>query len=136
MLIVSLHGQLCCSLLIIGNRMCLCQTGGYGAMWFARLHFIILALTYYKQVHADYQQEKENQRQALAAMNRDKEKLFSIIAHDIRGPLATLELLLEMFQKGEYGESDMREAAIELRIKSRTTRRTHLITFYDGVQGK
>lgn len=81
------------------------------------LTFIILALTYYKQVHADYQQEKENQRQALAAMNRDKEKLFSIIAHDIRGPLATLELLLDMFQKGEYGETDMREAAIELHKK-------------------
>lgn len=81
------------------------------------LIFIIIALTYFKQVHADYQQEKENQRQALAAMNRDKEKLFSIIAHDIRGPLATLELLLDMFQKGEYGETDMREAAIELHKK-------------------
>lgn len=81
------------------------------------LTFVILALTYYKQVHADYQQEKENQRQALAAMNRDKEKLFSIIAHDIRGPLATLELLLDMFQKGEYGEVDMREAAVELHKK-------------------
>lgn len=81
------------------------------------LTFIILALTYFKQVHADYQQEKENQRQALSAMNRDKEKLFSIIAHDIRGPLATLELLLDMFQKGEYGEGDMREAAVELHKK-------------------
>lgn len=81
------------------------------------LTFIILALTYFKQVHADYQQEKENQRQALSAMNRDKEKLFSIIAHDIRGPLATLELLLDMFQKGEYGEGDMREAASELHKK-------------------
>ncbi|WP_162946561.1 sensor histidine kinase [Chitinophaga barathri] len=78
------------------------------------LLFPILALTYFKQVHADYQQEMEAKRQALAALNRDKEKLFSVIAHDIRGPLATLELLLDMFRKGEYNESSMLEASEEL----------------------
>ncbi len=78
------------------------------------LLFPILALSYFKQVHADYQQELEAKRQALAALNRDKEKLFSVIAHDIRGPLATLELLLDMFRKGEYNESNMLEASEEL----------------------
>jgi signal transduction histidine kinase len=78
------------------------------------LMFPILALSYFKQVHADYQQELETRRQALAALNRDKEKLFSVIAHDIRGPLATLELLLDMFRKGEYNESNMLEASEEL----------------------
>lgn len=78
------------------------------------LLFPILALGYFKQVHADYQQEMEAKRQALAALNRDKEKLFSVIAHDIRGPLATLELLLDMFRKGEYTEGNMLEASEEL----------------------
>lgn len=78
------------------------------------LLFPILALSYFKQVHADYQQDLEAKRQALAALNRDKEKLFSVIAHDIRGPLATLELLLDMFRKGEYNESNMLEASEEL----------------------
>jgi signal transduction histidine kinase len=81
------------------------------------LLFPILALAYFKQVHADYQQEMEAKRQALAALNRDKEKLFSVIAHDIRGPLATLELLLDMFRKGEYTEGNMLEAAEELHKK-------------------
>ncbi len=78
------------------------------------LAFIIMALSYFKRVHDDYENEKEVQRQALVALNRDKEKLFSIIAHDIRGPLATLEMLLDMFRKGEYPEEDMKEAADEL----------------------
>lgn len=78
------------------------------------LAFIIMALSYFKRVHDDYEHEKETQRQALVALNRDKEKLFSIIAHDIRGPLATLEMLLDMFRKGEYPEEDMKDAADEL----------------------
>ncbi len=78
------------------------------------LAFIIMALSYFKRVHDDYEHEKETQRQALVALNRDKEKLFSIIAHDIRGPLATLEMLLDMFRKGEYPEEEMKDAADEL----------------------
>lgn len=79
--------------------------------------FIIIALTYFKKVHEDYQEQTEIQRKALDAMNRDKEKLFSIIAHDIRSPLATLEVLLEMFRKGEYGEAEMKIAAASLNEK-------------------
>ncbi|MCK7553930.1 HAMP domain-containing histidine kinase [Chitinophaga sedimenti] len=81
------------------------------------LIFIPLALSYFKQLHTDYQQITENQRKALAAMNRDKEKMFSIVAHDIRSPLATLEGLLEMFNVGEYTEQEMREAASILHKK-------------------
>jgi len=79
--------------------------------------FIIISLTYFKKVHEDYQEQTEIQRKALDAMNRDKEKLFSIIAHDIRSPLATLEVLLEMFLKGEYGETEMKIAAASLSEK-------------------
>lgn len=50
-------------------------------------------------------------------MNKDKEKLFSIVAHDIRSPLSTLESLLDMFQKGEYPREDMEEAAAVLHKK-------------------
>lgn len=81
------------------------------------LIFTIIALTYFKQLHMDYLQVTENQRKALAAMNKDKEKMFSIVAHDIRSPLATLEGLLDMFQVGEYSEQDMKEASVMLRKK-------------------
>ncbi|CAL1518602.1 HAMP domain-containing sensor histidine kinase [Chitinophaga sp. MM2321] len=79
--------------------------------------FAIIILTYFKQVHEDFQKETEAQRQALYRMNRDKEKLFSIIAHDVRSPLATLEVLLDMFGKDEYPAEDMKEAAASLNEK-------------------
>ncbi|MGF6849054.1 signal transduction histidine kinase [Chitinophaga sp. W3I9] len=81
------------------------------------LLFVVVALSFFKYIQADYQQEIEQQRQALVSMNKDKEKLFSIVAHDIRSPLATLESLLDMFRKGQYPREDMEEAADVLHKK-------------------
>ncbi|RFS26670.1 sensor histidine kinase [Chitinophaga silvatica] len=61
---------------------------------------IIGNLIFFKIVQSENQKSIEHQRQALLAMNKDKEKLFSILAHDIRGPLATLEGVLDMFHHG------------------------------------
>ncbi|MGX5817597.1 sensor histidine kinase [Chitinophaga lutea] len=74
------------------------------------LGYSVVALVFFKKMQYDYQQEVERQRQELAAMNKDQEKLFSIVAHDVRSPLATLEVLLDMFRKGEYPEDQMLEA--------------------------
>ncbi|MBV7530321.1 sensor histidine kinase KdpD [Chitinophaga sp. sic0106] len=81
------------------------------------LAFPVIGLTFFKSIHSDYQKEIENSRANLVNMNTDKEKLFSIIAHDVRSPLATLEVLLDMFLKGEYPEKDMLEAAQVLHEK-------------------
>jgi two-component system sensor histidine kinase/response regulator len=81
---------------------------------FIALVFMIIALVYFKSIHEDYQEKTESQRLTLDGLNRDKEKLFSIIAHDIRSPLATLEVLLDMFTKGEYPEAEMKIAALTL----------------------
>ncbi|SKA33831.1 Signal transduction histidine kinase [Chitinophaga eiseniae] len=81
------------------------------------LGVVVIALLYFKSVHAEYQQETEDQRKALDILNRDKVKLFSIIAHDIRSPLATLEGLLLMFSNDHYSEKDMKSAAVELHLK-------------------
>jgi two-component system, sensor histidine kinase and response regulator len=78
---------------------------------------LIVILCFFKYIQSGYQGEIEKQRQALLAMNKDKEKLFSIVAHDIRSPLSTLESLLDMFQKGEYPREDMEEAAAVLHKK-------------------
>ncbi|MET3878990.1 HAMP domain-containing sensor histidine kinase [Chitinophaga sp. OAE865] len=75
------------------------------------LIFIVVALSFFKHIQSDYQREIEQQQQALVSMNKDKEKLFSIVAHDIRSPLATLESLLDMFRRGQYPRNDMEEAA-------------------------
>ncbi|MEC5144985.1 HAMP domain-containing sensor histidine kinase [Chitinophaga sp. 212800010-3] len=75
------------------------------------LFFLVLALSFFKYIQSDYQREVEQHREDLLAMNKDKEKLFSIVAHDIRSPLATLESLLDMFRRGLYDRENMGEAA-------------------------
>ncbi|WP_343744926.1 HAMP domain-containing sensor histidine kinase [Chitinophaga sp.] len=77
----------------------------------------VIALIYFKSVHAEYQEQTEEQRKVLDLLNRDKVKLFSIIAHDIRSPLATLEGLLLMFSNNHYSEAEMKSAAKELHLK-------------------
>ncbi|PUZ25832.1 sensor histidine kinase [Chitinophaga parva] len=67
-------------------------------------------LGFFKRIQADNLKSIEYQRQALLAMNKDKEKLFSILAHDIRSPLATLEGLLTMFHEGLVDDRYMTEA--------------------------
>lgn len=81
------------------------------------LGFIPVALGYFKHLQSDYLQQLNRQREALAVMNKDKEKLLSIVTHDIRSPLATLEMLLDMFNKGEYPEPMMEDAAVVLHKK-------------------
>jgi two-component system sensor histidine kinase/response regulator len=78
------------------------------------LLFFTVALSVFKYIQTDYQQEIERQRQVLININKDKEKLFSIVAHDVRSPLATLETLLDMFRKGEYPPDQMEEAIVML----------------------
>lgn len=81
------------------------------------LGVVVAALIYFKSVHAEYQQQTEDQRKTLDVLNRDKVKLFSIIAHDIRSPLATLEGLLLMFSNNHYSQEEMKSAAVELHLK-------------------
>jgi len=60
---------------------------------------IVGVVTYFKSIQRNYQREVEKQRQALFSLNKDKEKMFSILAHDIRSPMATLENLLQVFHQ-------------------------------------
>ncbi|WP_157558002.1 sensor histidine kinase [Niabella aurantiaca] len=78
------------------------------------LLFVILALLFFKSIQADYQREIEGQRQALTVMNRDKERLFSVVAHDISSPIATLDALLEQFRDGLLSRDEMEAATAVL----------------------
>lgn len=94
------------------------------------LLFMILALHYYKTEHVSYhaqieesnEQLKEQQLQLLAQkteleektkqleiLNHTKEKLFSVIAHDMRTPIAGLKSSLDLYHnkvitKGEFDD--------------------------------
>ncbi|MBO9619768.1 MAG: HAMP domain-containing histidine kinase, partial [Niabella sp.] len=91
---------------------------GVGRIWTniaLSMLFTVLALYFFKSIQQDYQQEIEKQKQALFLMNQDKERLFSIIAHDIRSPLSGLEALIEQFQEGMLTGPELSEASVIIR---------------------
>ncbi|ANH79976.1 hypothetical protein A8C56_02395 [Niabella ginsenosidivorans] len=77
--------------------------------------FIVFIILFFKRIQYGYQSQVEHQRQALQAMNQDKEKLFSIVAHDIRSPLITLQSLLDQFQEGVLSADELLAASGLLR---------------------
>ncbi len=58
----------------------------------------IIALVFFKYVIYHDKKLIEHQRQRLDILNIEKEKIFSIIAHDLRTPLNNASSLLEAFQ--------------------------------------
>src|SRR5690606_35811862 len=79
--------------------------------------FIILTICYFKQIQSDYQAEIEAKGESLLLMNEDKERLFSIVSHDIKGPLLSLENTLEMYRSDLLKRDDMIDATESLHKK-------------------
>lgn len=64
---------------------------------------------------SDHQQNRLNElNKKLAALNASKDKFFSIISHDLRGPLGSLIGLGEMLQEQIEGETYKKEVAAKL----------------------
>src|SRR5690606_35197844 len=62
-----------------------------------------------KNLNTELKKKKENleHREAeLQASNDTKNKLFSSIAHDLRGPIGALESLLKLLNKGDMDSSE------------------------------
>ena len=51
----------------------------------------------------------------LQEINRTKDKLFSIIGHDLRGPIGAFQGLLKLFKEGDIGQSEFMEYIPKLR---------------------
>lgn len=62
------------------------------------LAFIVIAVNSFLQIIYNNMEKIEEQRRKLESMNRDKEKIFSIVAHDIKSPFASLEALVLMLR--------------------------------------
>lgn len=58
------------------------------------LIFIVVSVNFFLKIIYSNMRKIEDQRQTLQAINKDKEKIFSIIAHDIKSPFATLEAMV------------------------------------------
>jgi signal transduction histidine kinase len=60
-------------------------------------------------------QEIHAQAQQLGDLNVTKDKLFSIISHDVRGPLASLRGLINLIFRGQLSQQEFINTSIKLR---------------------
>ncbi|MCU0353356.1 MAG: ATP-binding protein [Cytophagales bacterium] len=65
--------------------------------------------------------EIERQRGQLIELNATKDKLFSIVSHDIRSPLGSMEALLQLLEDGTLSADELTAVVPDLRRKVRTT---------------
>lgn len=72
------------------------------------------------------QQKEEIQAQAekLQQLNQLQTKLFSVISHDLRGPVSNLQILLELFTKQLMTTGEMITVSNKLRANLNVTQRT------------
>jgi signal transduction histidine kinase len=63
----------------------------------------------------------EAQNTELEKLNEVKNKFFSIISHDLRGPLSTLQSLFKVYRDGDIGEDELSELLAQLEDTILTT---------------
>lgn len=62
---------------------------------------------------AAIQLERINKEQELEKLNREKDRLLSILSHDLRGPVGGLETMLEMLMDDELSRADFQDMAAD-----------------------
>lgn len=80
----------------------------YGLNILVFLFALIGIIEFFRVLNSDYLHALELANRRLDAANRAKERLFSVIAHDLRGPVGNLKVSLEMLSSGTLaaGEFD------------------------------
>jgi two-component system sensor histidine kinase/response regulator len=94
------------------------KAGGEGAgtsldIYVINIVLFLLALCgvveFFRILHADYLRSVELKNHSLSEANHAKEKLFSILAHDLRTPLANIRTTLELLDSGGMTQEQLRE---------------------------
>ncbi len=62
---------------------------------------------------AALQIERISKERALEKLNREKDRLLSILSHDLRGPIGALETMLEMLTDNELSQTDFQDMAAD-----------------------
>ena len=112
--------------LIEANKMALAKQRNY--IYFAVLILIILSIIIFvvrrseniqkklnKELHEKSQAISEREAQ-LNEINRTKTKLFSIIGHDLRGPIGALQSMLKLFTEGDVSKEEFLSFIPKLKV--------------------
>lgn len=97
----------------------------FGSVPLARILFnmgwallvIILALLFFKYEQLSYQQQVEEKNKELEKLNETKQKLLSIIAHDLRSPIAQLQGSLALVNREYLSPDEFRDISHKLAIQ-------------------
>ena len=102
--------------LIEANQMALAKQRNYiyfSVIILLILSIIILVVRRSEKIQKKLNRELKEKSEAviereyeLQEINRTKTKLFSIIGHDLRGPIGALQELLKLFMEGEIGKEE------------------------------
>lgn len=111
-----------CALFLAAKIFLAYSTFEYGTVPFGRVLFniswalvtMVLALMFFKKEQAAYQELIEQKNQELESLNHTKEKLFSIIAHDLRSPIAQLKNSLDMVSNQYISPEVFRQISAKL----------------------
>lgn len=76
------------------------------------LYLLYRANTENKRINS----ELELQRNRLEDLNRVKDKMMAIIAHDLRAPMASMQSMLHILEKNDLSGERMRELATDLNL--------------------
>lgn len=94
-------------------------TIGYNYTLFAIL--IGLVTIYLKNTYARQKDLAEDKAKLLKEVNETKNKLFSVIAHDLRSPLASIQNYLEVISEFELSTEDKKKMEQDLLLKTKDT---------------
>lgn len=65
--------------------------------------------------------ELEAQRVILSNMNKNKEKMLSLLSHDLRSPMLSLNALFDLFENGLLNQEDITNAIASLKKRTKNT---------------
>lgn len=77
--------------------------------------FLITASVFFKHVIFNDKKKIEEQRLRLEQMNSEKERIFSIIAHDMRAPLVNTSIIIDIFEANTINKDNMQDFILQLK---------------------
>jgi signal transduction histidine kinase len=97
-------------------KLMLVEAGGEGGLsayrYGTNILLFLLALggiiEFFRVLNSDYLKGLEAKNRELSASNTAKERLFSIVAHDLRGPVGNLKTSVELLETGALSKEDFR----------------------------